>query len=162
MRAAFCLKAWSAVGAISGEYIYIDIYIHISSSRRGNWLTDWSIAGATKLCTVKNHLSSIPNSQLTIKKKRHGFCGLSVTKSYECSFITRVIVSAADLRFELWFKDHKLSAEHDVIQVTWDPVGEKISGWWLTRFWDLIIQASVYYIWEFHFNIHGCICRQGY
>lgn len=41
---------------------------------------------------------------------------------YRADFDMKVIVGPADVRFEIWTKDGRISKAHEEIEVNWDPL----------------------------------------
>ena len=54
------------------------------------------------------------------RKNRHWY---DIGPEYKkAEFLVKVIIGAADLKFQIWTKDNRLcSADHEDIQVRWDP-----------------------------------------
>lgn len=81
--------------------------------------------GVVKVCDVKSDLSGVEEGELEKKHKRAG-CFKKGKTWLVCHFEVRVIVTPADLRFELWYKEQKFSGNHDPITVQWDEDGTQI------------------------------------
>ena len=88
---------------------------------------DENAGGAKQLCTVKSDLTGIADSDLVMKRQGKRFFRKG-KKYYLCNFEVRAIVAPADLRFELWFGDHKFSGNHEPVRVTWDSEGAQVGS----------------------------------
>ncbi|KAJ4136581.1 hypothetical protein NW768_004198 [Fusarium equiseti] len=76
-------------------------------------------AGVKRICEVRSTLTELTQDELVLIQK-HGWCCFGNSyKYYRCDLDVRFIVTPADLRFELWFKDKKFSRGHEPIKVEW-------------------------------------------
>ncbi|KAH7191731.1 uncharacterized protein B0J16DRAFT_393692 [Fusarium flagelliforme] len=93
----------------------------VASTSELNWLPQSLLkAGVKKLCQVQCTLTDLEPEELVLVQKRGWRFFRKGYKYYECNFDVHLLVSAADLRFELWFKDKKFSRGHEPIKVKWN------------------------------------------
>lgn len=69
------------------------------------------------LCEISSDLSSADEKKFTEKNKRFWSLGRHY---FKVEYQVRVLIGTADIRFELWFDDQKLSRDHS-IRVDWAP-----------------------------------------
>ncbi|KAK7946352.1 Hsp70 family chaperone [Apiospora aurea] len=81
---------------------------------------------ARLLCTVRNNLTNVDDSELVTKRKAKRFFFIKGKKYYICTFDVHAIVAPADLRFELWFGGRKFSRNHEPIKVAWNEAGTNV------------------------------------
>lgn len=69
------------------------------------------------LCEISSDLSSADERKFTEKNKRFWSLGKHY---FKVEYQVRVLIGPADIRFELWFDNQKLSRDHS-IRVDWAP-----------------------------------------
>jgi hypothetical protein len=47
---------------------------------------------------------------------------------FRAEFDVKIIIGAADLKFQLWGKNGQLSKDHEEIEVLWDPPPQPLAG----------------------------------
>lgn len=89
----------------------------IESSLEASQLPEQMNSATRVLCEIQGDLSSADESRFTEKNKRFWNLGKHY---FKVEYQVRVLIGPADIRFELWFNDQKLSRDRS-IRVDWLP-----------------------------------------
>jgi hypothetical protein len=90
--------------------------IQLCISQSENWVANWD-EDTRILCEISSDLSAADEKKFVEKNKNFW----SMKKHYfRIEYSVRVLIGPADIRFELWFADQKLSRDQS-IRVEWTP-----------------------------------------